>query len=383
MTQREYDIFQIIKKEPLISQNEIAARLGITRSAVSAYLFSMTQKGIIQGRGYIINVEEYPLLIGPGHIDITSICKSRELSAGMYTTEETRITYGGAVKNMAHYLARLGCSPRAIFTVSSDFFGTQFLLDCAKHDIQADHSLVLTDCGMPIYNELITKDGTLLAAANAQDSLGERITPGFLQTKDSLLRNASQILVHEALSPEAVEYITSAYADSALVFYAIYYENTRNHLEHLSRFPMLLTTAEVVCRLTGCNLKMQDGRPDKNSLAALCRALRSLGTQKAIILCSLTDTCIMDGDTIWLQHICGTEQSPLQAIRYCREGFAASALYALGEQFDIQKTLDYISATKVIAASSLSFIETNYCRSLVEKTIETQQTETVSIALSL
>lgn len=382
MTQREYDIFQIIKKEPLISQNEIAARLGITRSAVSAYLFSMTQKGIIQGRGYIINAEEYPLLIGPGHIDITSICKSSELNAGMYTAEETQITYGGAVKNTAHYLARLGCSPRAIFTVSSDFFGTQFLLDCTKHDIHADQSLVLSDCAMPIYNELITHDGTLLASANAQDSLGERITPSFLQTKDALFRNASQVLVHDALSTETIEYITSAYADSALIFYAISCENTRAHLEHLSRFPMLLTTAEVACSLTGQELKLRQGKLTPDSLLALCRGLRERGTQNAIILCSLTDTCILDGDSVWIQHIRGAEQYPRKAVRYFREAFAASAIYALEEHFEIPKTLSYISASKTIAASSLSFMEANYCRSLVEKTIEGQQTDTKSFPIN-
>lgn len=69
-------------------------------------------------------------------------------------------------------------------------------------------------------------------------------------------------------------------------------------------------------------------------------------------------------------------------MRYFREAFAASAIYALEEHFEISQTLSYISASKAIAASSLSFMEANYCRSLVEKTIEGQQTGTESFPLN-
>lgn len=54
-------------------------------------------------------------------------------------------------------------------------------------------------------------------------------------------------------------------------------------------------------------------------------------------------------------------------MRYFREAFAASAIYALEEHFEIPKTLSYISASKAITASSLSFMEANYYRSLVKK----------------
>lgn len=69
-------------------------------------------------------------------------------------------------------------------------------------------------------------------------------------------------------------------------------------------------------------------------------------------------------------------------MRYFREAFAASAIYALEEHFEIPQTLSYISASKAIAASSLSFMEANYCRSLVEKNIEGQQTGTESFPLN-
>ena len=41
MTQREREILQIIRDDPMISQYDIAKKLGITRSAISAYLNTM------------------------------------------------------------------------------------------------------------------------------------------------------------------------------------------------------------------------------------------------------------------------------------------------------------------------------------------------------
>ena len=100
MTGREQDILGIIESNPFVSQNEIAAKLGLSRSAVSVYLNSMYKKGVIRGRGYIIREETYPLLIGPSHIDIRNICDPIPIN-GVHTSVNTTIFYGGPIKNTA------------------------------------------------------------------------------------------------------------------------------------------------------------------------------------------------------------------------------------------------------------------------------------------
>ena len=116
MTQREREILQIIRDDPMISQYDIAKKLGITRSAISAYLNTMYKKGILKGRGYIINEELKPLLIGPSHVDIRSVCVDRNAgqSTPIYTAAQTQITYGGPIKNIAEYLICLLYTSRCV-----------------------------------------------------------------------------------------------------------------------------------------------------------------------------------------------------------------------------------------------------------------------------
>ena len=45
MTQRERQVLQLIESDPLISQQDIAQRLGITRSSVAVHISNLTKKG--------------------------------------------------------------------------------------------------------------------------------------------------------------------------------------------------------------------------------------------------------------------------------------------------------------------------------------------------
>ena len=64
MTQRERQILQLIESDPLISQQDIAAKLGITRSSVAVHISNLTKKGCIAGRGYVLRSGSYAVELG-------------------------------------------------------------------------------------------------------------------------------------------------------------------------------------------------------------------------------------------------------------------------------------------------------------------------------
>ena len=59
MTRREQQILRWIEENPMISQQELAERAGITRSSVAVHIANLMKKGLIAGRGYILAAETY------------------------------------------------------------------------------------------------------------------------------------------------------------------------------------------------------------------------------------------------------------------------------------------------------------------------------------
>ena len=57
MTFREKEILQILKSNPMISQQEIADMLNISRTSVAVHITNLMKKGELLGKGYILKKE--------------------------------------------------------------------------------------------------------------------------------------------------------------------------------------------------------------------------------------------------------------------------------------------------------------------------------------
>ena len=91
MTPREKEIINLLKKNPGISQQEIADELKITRSGVSTHINNLMTSGYILGRGYILREDSYVAVLGGCNMDITgySFDNLRGLSL-IHISEPTR-----------------------------------------------------------------------------------------------------------------------------------------------------------------------------------------------------------------------------------------------------------------------------------------------------
>ena len=70
MNDREKQILKILRRNPLIQQNEIADILQISRSRVAAHIMDLMRKGLIKGKGYILTEQDYCVVVGAINMDI-------------------------------------------------------------------------------------------------------------------------------------------------------------------------------------------------------------------------------------------------------------------------------------------------------------------------
>ncbi len=70
LTSREQEIVNILKKNPLISQEDLADIFGITRSSVAVHISNLMKKGVIKGRGYVFNEKASITILGECLLEI-------------------------------------------------------------------------------------------------------------------------------------------------------------------------------------------------------------------------------------------------------------------------------------------------------------------------
>ncbi|MEZ5637116.1 MAG: PfkB family carbohydrate kinase [Burkholderiaceae bacterium] len=200
MTAREQQILALLRADPLIAQQTLADRLGISRAAVAGHVMQLTRKGYIVGRGYVLAQPRFVLAIGAANMDITGTT-THPLVAQDSTPGQVRCAPGGVARNVAENLARLGRDVRLISAVGDDLYGRTLLESTRRAGVDVQLCPVLPGQSTSTYLSLHGPDGDMALALNDMAIL-EQLTPERLSASADLLRHADAALIDGNL-PEA------------------------------------------------------------------------------------------------------------------------------------------------------------------------------------
>ncbi|MCD8329328.1 MAG: PfkB family carbohydrate kinase, partial [Lachnospiraceae bacterium] len=188
MTQRERQILRWIEENPLISQQELAERAGITRSSVAVHISNLTKKGHIAGRGYIVRSASYAVVVGGVNVDIGGI-SGQPLVAADSNPGRVRTSLGGVGRNIAHNLSLLGVDTRLVTAFGDDTYAQWLEASCSELGIDISRSLHLSGAATSTYLFLAGPDGDMALAVSDME-ICEKLTPRFLASQSALLANA-------------------------------------------------------------------------------------------------------------------------------------------------------------------------------------------------
>ena len=119
MTQRERQILQWIEADPMISQEALAERAGITRSSVAVHISNLMKKGYIAGKGYVLRSGEYAAVLGGVNVDIGGQ-SAAPLVAHDSNPGSVTVSLGGVGRNIAHNMSLLGVDVRFLTAFGDD-----------------------------------------------------------------------------------------------------------------------------------------------------------------------------------------------------------------------------------------------------------------------
>ncbi|MCA9957455.1 MAG: carbohydrate kinase family protein [Anaerolineales bacterium] len=128
------------------------------------------------------------------------------LEPGTSNPSAIRFTRGGTARNVAENLARLGADAILISAVGGDPIGQHLVESTKAAGVNVDHVLTLTGQNTGAYMALLEDDGSLSVAMDDVRVM-DHITVDYLDTCESLFRDAQIVVMDGSLQPAAMKRI--------------------------------------------------------------------------------------------------------------------------------------------------------------------------------
>lgn len=326
MTQREKEILELIAQDPMIQQQTIADRLGITRSSVAVHISNLTKKGFLAGKGYVIRSGNYAAVVGGINVDIGGRSFG-PLVAADSNPGSVSTAVGGVGRNIANNLALMGTEVKMLTAVGDDRNGQYALAHCVEQGMDMNYAQVVPGGTTSTYLYLTGPDGEM-ALAVSDMSICDRITPAYLAANLTLLRNARVVVADANIPAESLAFLAEnvtvpLFIDPVSTTKA---EKLRPILHKIHTLKPNRMEAEL---LSGVPLR------EKEDFPRAAEALRRLGVRRVFISLGADGVFAADENAeVWLPTLPGKMVNTTG----CGDAFMAALVWAAMEDLDLKAT---------------------------------------------
>lgn len=205
MTKREKQILNWIKENPMISQQDLADKAGITRSSAAVHISNLIHKGYIAGKGYVFSSPEYVVVIGGANVDIGGKpyqpLVEQDSNPGKVT-----ISFGGVGRNIAHNLALLRTDVKMITAFGGDVHASELMVHCNEVGIDITHSLQLFGESTSTYLFITDEHGEMELAISDMD-IYRHITPKVIEENMQMINRAKICLIDTNIPEKTITWL--------------------------------------------------------------------------------------------------------------------------------------------------------------------------------
>lgn len=204
LNNNEQAVLELIRKDPYISQQELAKTVGLSRPSIANIISGLIRKGYIFGRAYILNDSEPVICIGGANVDQKFYIKDK---AQLGTSNPVNVsqTVGGVARNIAENLGRLGMDVSLISASGADK-DWSIIEEASGHYMKLEGVTQFPGSATGSYTAVLDTEGEMIIAL-ANMEIYDAITPEFLQQHESLLSRAKSIVVDLNCPKESVHFL--------------------------------------------------------------------------------------------------------------------------------------------------------------------------------
>lgn len=359
MTYREKEILQILKSNPMISQQELADILNISRASVAVHITNLMKKGQILGKGYILRKENYVTVIGGSNMDIQGF-PNNPLVMHDSNPGKVDLSMGGVGRNIAENLSRLDVNTKLISAIGNDLYGNTILSECKNLNIDVNDCFVSDEYSTSIYVSILNDSKDMQLAISHMDII-EKLDESFIHSKHKSINDSKAIVIDTNLSKEAIDFITRNHSNLPIFVDTVSTAKCVKIKDILHRFEGIKLNKYEAETLSG--IKIENVDDAKKS----CEYFIEQGVKSVFIT--------LGGDGVYCANkeksllLPGVKIDIVNATG-AGDAFMSGILYGFMNDLDIEKTAKFAVGASVLALSHKNTINPNLSVDLINKTIK-------------
>jgi pseudouridine kinase len=269
-------LYELIRANPFISQQDLAVQLRLSRSAVAGHIAGLIRERRLLGRAYVMPGRRAIACIGAANLD-RKLRSLATLTMGTSNPARQDESFGGVARNIAENLARLGAPVSLTTAIGDDSSGQALLAHAEAAGIDTRGTLKLAGTCSGTYTAVLDDHGQMLLAL-ADMALYEAITPEFLANRQPHALAALTVADLNLPLATVAALLDEARRDSVpLVVVAV-------SQPKMARLPQDLHGLRLLILNQG-ELETRIGAPivSEADFAAACAAVQAQGAQDVIV----------------------------------------------------------------------------------------------------
>ncbi len=275
MTKREIEIYNLIKNNPFISQKEIAEKVGIKRSSVGVHIANLIKKGKVKGKCYILNQNDYVIVIGGSNIDLTGFSDER-IILNDSNPGSLKISLGGVGRNIAENLARVNINTKLLSVVGRDIYGEKIIDESRIIGIDMDSVYVSHNNPTSTYLSVMDNDGDMKLAISDM-VISSEISIEYLENHKELILRAKALVIDTNMDEHVIDYIFNVFSDKKIFVDTVSTVKAIKIKKHLNKIYTLKPNKIEAEKLL--NIEINDDSDMKNAVEKFLK----LGVKQVII----------------------------------------------------------------------------------------------------
>lgn len=344
-------------------QQAIAARLGISRSAVAGHIMNLSNKGLIKGRGYVLSDAPFVSVIGGANIDIHGK-STRPLRSNDSNPGEVNISAGGVARNIAENLARLGADTRLISAVGDDHHGKVLLRLSREAGINVQNVLEFPSAATSTYLSVLDDTGDMLIGINDM-SIIDKLSAARLKPLQAMLKQSSLVILDANLPDDTLAWLAQTLAAKTIFADTVSTAKAPRLRPHLQHIHTLKTGSIEVEALMGQPVR------SKTQLVKVANMLHDEGVERVFITRGEKGVFYSDNGNCATQKM-QRDKNGIRNAGGAGDAFLAGLAYAWLEKWRLQESVRFALAAADITLSHSGTSNPSLSLGLVQRTMETQ-----------